>query len=69
MAERKAHRTRWGSAARANAAFVARLAEISDLNRVREAAASEQLDWLVMPSRYQRMSVRLSDRVANADAA
>lgn len=66
MAEPRAHRTRWGSAARANAAFVARLAELEDLNRVREVAASTELEWLVMPSRYQRMSGKITERAADA---
>ncbi len=68
MAEHKARRTRWGSAARANAAFMARLADIGNLNRAREVAASTELEWLVMPSRYERMSGRLSERAAAAEA-
>ena len=68
MAEHKAHRTRWGSAARANAAFMARLADLDNLRRTTEAAASTELDWLVMPSRYERMSGRFSERVAAAEA-
>jgi hypothetical protein len=54
MAEHRAHRTRWGSAARADAAFTARLAELDRRSRTR-AAASTELDWLVMPSRYVRL--------------
>jgi len=69
MAEHKARRTRWGSAARANAAFAARLADIDSMNRTRAAAASTELDWLLMPTRYERMSGRLSERVAAAEAS
>ena len=68
MAEHKTRRTRWGSAARANAAFMARLPDIGTRTRAREAAASTELEWLVMPSRYERMSGRLSERVAAAEA-
>lgn len=55
MAEHRSRRTRWGSAARADAAFVARLAELDRRTGARAASASTELEWLVMPSRYERL--------------
>jgi hypothetical protein len=58
---------RWGSEGRATAAFYARLARLNEFDAADADNQSAQVDWLVMPSRYQRNSANFMAR-AEADA-